>query len=156
MTFNNISGTGMSLPGIVIGSAFSKYVTELKGCHINVQSLLPNVDELRLTVLNSGIDFVSVCETWLREDINSSAVGIDQFNLIRKDRVEKPLGYGGVCLYLRKDIKYRIIKLHESISKKLKSDLEYLFVEIIISGRKILQASLYNPPKSKKTLSSTF
>lgn len=139
-----------STSNIVIKTALKNFKGFLKGCHLNIQSIVPNINELQISILNTNMDFISVSETWLRSEMNEYAVEIEGYNLFRKDRNNAKAGYGGVCLYVRKEIKCKIINISQSIVKKLKSDLEFLFLELRLSNRKILIMSFYNPPPSKK------
>ena len=50
--------------------------------------------------------FICLCETFLYEGILDSVVQIPGFIIVRSDRVSRP--GGGVCLYLRKNLIYKI------------------------------------------------
>ena len=50
--------------------------------------------------------FICLCETFLHEGILDSVVQIPGFIIVRSDRVSRP--GGGVCLYLRKNLIYKI------------------------------------------------
>ena len=55
---------------------------------------------------DSSIMFICLCETFLHEGILDSEVQIPGFIIVRSDRVSRP--GGGVCLYLRKNLIYKI------------------------------------------------
>ena len=48
-----------------------------------------------------------ITETWLRENIHDSAVEIDGYSLVRRDRVNK-LG-GSVCAYIKLSIPFKVL-----------------------------------------------
>ena len=45
-------------------------------------------------------------ESWLKEHISDSVVNIEGYNIMRKDR--SSLDHGGVCVYIKEDIKYEL------------------------------------------------
>ena len=65
----------------------------------NVRSLLSKVEELETVLRSSFINMAFITETWLSENIHDSAVALDGYSLVRRDRVNK-LG-GGVCAYIK-------------------------------------------------------
>ena len=86
----------------------------------NVMSLVPKVDEIRVLVSQRYFDFLFLTETWLRNVIGDNQVSLESFNLIRRDRL---LGvHGGVCLYIRAEIKFRRLDELEN------NDFEVLWV----------------------------
>lgn len=66
-----------STSNIVIKTALKNFKGFLKGCHLNIQSIVPNINELQISILNTNMDFISVSETWLRSEINDYAVEIE-------------------------------------------------------------------------------
>lgn len=110
--------------------------------------------ETNLTVL-------AVSETWFNPSINSNLVNIPGYKLIRNDR-KRPNSKGGtksgggVALYLKSGINYKIVatNFHNAIT-------EFLFIEIDNGlGLKFAVGVVYNPPKNlsldplSKTLSN--
>ena len=63
-----------------------KSVKGIKVLHINIQSLLPKMDEFRKVVSEYSFDIISVNETWLVKDINDYEVALDGFDIFRRDR----------------------------------------------------------------------
>ena len=55
---------------------------------------------------DSSIMFMCLCETFLHQGILDSELQIPGFIIVRSDRV--PRSVGGICLYLRKNIIYKI------------------------------------------------
>ena len=65
--------------------------------HINAQSPLCNLYEIRLSVSERKPDILCVSETWLTKDVLDQHIAVPEFNVYRCD---KDTG-GGVCLYVR-------------------------------------------------------
>ena len=82
--------------------------------------------------------FICLCETFLHEGILDSEVQIPGFIIVRSDRVSRP--GGGVCLYLRKNLIYKIcLKYSNSIC-------DLLIVKILSPDLIIIL--VYRPPSS--------
>jgi len=66
--------------------------------HINSQSLLGHLDEVKLLVVERKLDILCVSETWLLPSMEDRFISIPDFNIFRQD-----LGRGGgVCIYVKK------------------------------------------------------
>ena len=63
-----------------------KSQNSLKFCHLNVRSLFNKIESLRLDIPDSGIDFLTISETWLHSELSTSLVNIDNYTLVRSDR----------------------------------------------------------------------
>lgn len=117
---------------------------------LNVQSLVPNIDEIRHIFNGASVDILCFSETFLNQNIPNSVLAIKGYNIFRKDRAVPPLNYGGLCMFVGNHIKARLVTIPSSISELLVSDLEFLFLNVFINGRKILFGTVYNPPKTNK------
>lgn len=75
----------------------------LKIVHQNIQSLSDKIDQLRLLLhgLHSGIQLITLSESWLKLDRNDSGYEISGYTLFRKDRKGKN---GGSAVYARNDV----------------------------------------------------
>ena len=65
----------------------------LKMVHLNIRSLLPKIDQLRLALQNSKIQVVTFSETWLHPHLDSTLINIPGYKTFRIDRdreVNKP------------------------------------------------------------------
>ena len=71
--------------------------------HININSLLPKIDELRSIAKNSNAAIIGVTESKLDESVQNSEICIENYSLIRCDRNRHG---GGVACYVRDDIIY--------------------------------------------------
>ena len=76
-----------------------------KIAHLNIRSIIKNIDQFRIYVSNHQYDIICINETWLDDKISDREVGIDGYDLLRKDR--KRTG-GGVAMYIRNSINYKI------------------------------------------------
>ncbi len=68
-------------------------VALLKGltlAHLNVRSLLPKLDDLKMVIQNSKLNFLMISESWLSDKITDAEVEIPHFLIHRQDR--DPLG----------------------------------------------------------------
>ena len=98
-----------STPGLTSG---------LKILHLNIRSLR-NISHLsQLTELNNReiFDIVTVSETWLSTTITSAEIKLDGYKLFRLHRLYK--GGGGVCAYVRSELKSKVLKAFSSISDR--------------------------------------
>lgn len=135
-------------------SKFRNCLSNLNIGHLNIQSFAlsgrsSKLDELRSVLGNYLFDVVGVTETWLHEKISSNAVGIPGYVLCRCDRPDD-FGGGGVGLYISDKIKFRVVlrDIKYSINRRNNQpyvSAEILFIEINISGRKILVGVVYLP-----------
>lgn len=113
--------------------------------HLNVSSLRNHIDELKLCVENSNFGVLAISETWLVPSITNKSVAIPGYKLIRNDR-DKRLGKargGGVAIYIHESFKYKQVLHSEN------SNIEYLFIEILRKGLKILVGVIYRPPNKQ-------
>ena len=62
----------------------------------NIRSVAPKIDELECMVNQNDLDNVFITETWLSNEIPSTAIAMNGFTLFRKDRGKR----GGVLQYL--------------------------------------------------------
>ncbi|XP_028416157.1 uncharacterized protein LOC114539748 [Dendronephthya gigantea] len=116
---------------------------KLKGFTIallNIRSLVKNLDQLRLYLLNQQFDVICINETRLDATVPNHEVGISGYEIVRKDRNRNG---GGVAIYLRTHINY-------SIRKELMSnELETITIEISKPKSKpFLINCWYRPPDS--------
>ena len=61
----------------------------LKITHLNIRSLLKKVDQLKLLTEGTGIDILTLSETWLRPHLNTSLVDLPGYRTFRLDRDSK-------------------------------------------------------------------
>ena len=105
--------------------------------HININSILPKIDELRMMASETKCVLISLSETKLDETIQDEEIKIQGYNLIRNDRNRNG---GGVACYVRDDINF-------NIRDELVDEMESIFFDILLPKSKpILIGVLYRPP----------
>ena len=90
-------------------------VNGFKIVHQNIRSLNCKIDELRFMVaeLNSGLQLLTLSETWTYEELTDSELVITGYQIFRRDR---PQGIrGGVAVYARNNLK--LLGRHDQESK---------------------------------------
>ena len=109
----------------------------LKIAHLNVRSLLPKSNELRLSLEKLCFDVFSVTESWLDDSVDDHEVQIDGYQIIRADRNRHG---GGVAIYIKSEIPF---KIRDDLTH---SDIENIWVEVQLSKQPpILICCLYRP-----------
>ena len=73
-----------------------------------VRSVLPKIDEIRLTCLSYNLDILALAETWLSPDVSDTEVAIPNYALFRLDRNRHG---GGVAIYVHNSISAQSILL---------------------------------------------
>ena len=99
---------------------------KLKGfkiAFVNIVSLPKYLNELFLRMQSQTLDLLALSETRLDNTFTDSAVSIDGYTLIRRDRCRGG-GGGGVAMYVRNVIDF---KIRSDLSDP---DLEFLCIEI--------------------------
>ena len=128
-----------------LNEAFNSFRS--KGLHfvgLNIRSLLPKIDQLKIFVQNNNPAVISVSETWLDNSVTSNEVNIPGYSIERKDRNRQG---GGVCIYVRDNLSYNIRNDidHENI--------EGIWIDLLLpKTRPILIGSIYRPPNQKDFL----
>jgi exonuclease III len=108
-------------------------------CHLNVRSLLPKIDSLRLFISKNPFDVIALSETWLKSTTTNAEIDVPNYSIIRNDRTDKT--GGGTAFYVRNDLPFR------SRGDLQNSDIETCWIEIIRPKTKSLFIwSVYRPP----------
>ena len=71
--------------------------------HLNTQSIIPKLSEIRLIVEQCRAAAFCVTETWLDASCTDDEVKNDGYLIIRRDRNSNG---GGVCMYIRTDLAF--------------------------------------------------
>ncbi|KAJ8955929.1 hypothetical protein NQ317_001799 [Molorchus minor] len=80
-------------------------------------------------------------ETWLDENTTDSAVAINGYNLVRKDRRSRG---GGEAFYVKSSIKFKVLDtpiFHNNIIKQL-------WISVKLQGKTVCLGALYRPPSN--------
>ena len=108
--------------------------------HLNIQSLLPKLDELKIYLLDPKIGVVSLNETWLNDTVEDAEVAVPGFTIFRNDRTTA--GHGGVALYVRNELQPVLL------SELLDPNIESVFIRIRIGNTPCLVGSIYRVPNA--------
>ena len=89
----------------------------LKILHLNLRSLwnISHLSQLRELNNREQFDIVTISESWLNTTITSTEIKLDGYKLFRLDRLHKR---GGVCVYVRSELKSKVLKDLSSISDR--------------------------------------
>ena len=117
----------------------------LKCMHLNIQSLVPKIDELKFLpekLHEKGIifDIILICETFL-SDKKLNLCQLDDYVLVEKHR-ESRVG-GGVAIYINKKFKY---KERSDLQIFIEGHIESIFVEVDVGGKHVIVGELYRIP----------
>ena len=78
----------------------------LQFTHLNINSLLPKIDELRIITKSTNAAIIGINETKLDESVLEPEIQIDDYKILRCDRNRHG---GGVACYIRNDLSYNIL-----------------------------------------------
>ena len=88
---------------------YIKSTRGLKIAHLNIRSLANKTDSLRLEgITNKTFDVLTLSETWLDSSTSDAEIKLPGFVCIRQDRTGNKEGYGGVAMYIREDLAFRL------------------------------------------------
>ena len=101
----------------------------------------PAVQQLATDLKAYGADIGLITETWLKKHHNNDLLGIDSYNLLRRDRIGRR--GGGVAAYAS-------TKLTSTIYKPSHEDdrFEILWIKITVHLRNYYIGITYHPPKT--------
>lgn len=108
--------------------------------YFNIRSILPGFD-LFSEALNSecSYDVVGLLETWLNADTANTDIGIQGYNICRRNRGTRG---GGVAIYVRDCIPFKVVDLVGNGG----SLLVQLWISVKVGGKKLCLGTLYRPP----------
>ncbi|XP_075163384.1 uncharacterized protein LOC142236018 [Haematobia irritans] len=135
----------------VLKNFSSSFSGNLNIGHVNAQSLSPSnsnakIEEFKNTFFDSGLDIIGISETWFKPDIFSSSLNMQNYNLVRNDRPDNisgnlhPRRGGGVCLYVSKKLRYRIVYRGKQFGS-----CESLFIEVFGNNASVIVGIVYLP-----------
>ena len=121
--------------------AFNKQGLHL--IHLNINSLLSKIDELREIARKTRAKVIGITESKLDGSVLDGEINIDGYQLVRSDRNRHG---GGVACYIRTDISF-------NVRGDFSSEIENIFLDILLPKTKpILIGILYQPPDQSKFL----
>ena len=105
--------------------------------HININNLLPKIDELRHLTKTTDVSVVGISETKFDNSVSSGEFEIEGHNLLRFDRSWRG---GGVACYVNKFFEHNY---KHSFCKNTESILNNIFLP---KTKPVLVGILYRPP----------
>ena len=145
-----LSGDVSLNPGPVNGLDDVVKLRGLKFIHQNIQSLGDKMDQLRLLLQehHSGIQIITLSETWIKADMIDSEYEIPGYRLFRKDREGN---HGGVAVFV-----------HDELVATRRDDLELdavegMWLEIAVpKSRSFLVGNFYRPDRTSRYYDKDF
>ena len=111
--------------------------------HLNINSLLPKIDELRNIAKLSNAAVIGISESKLDDSVLSFEIHIDNYNTLRCDWNRHG---GGVVCYIRNDLSY-------DVKSFFPPEIENSFFEILLPNTKpIIVGIIYRPPSQSEFL----
>ena len=105
--------------------------------HLNINSLLPKIEELRSIAKLTNAAVIGISESKLDKTIFNAEISIEGYDIIRKDRNRND---GGVACYVQNDICYNSKQI-------LQDDIENIFIDLILPKTKPITVGIvYKPP----------
>ena len=113
-------------------------MNNLKIISLEIFSLLPHIDELRIFAADKGPHIIGIQETKLDSTVENSDINIDEYSIIRNDR---NLNRGGVALYIHNSL---VFKNFDEVSDP---NVESVSAKIKVGNYKpFIVTCLYRPP----------
>ena len=105
--------------------------------HLNCNSLLSKIEELRTFILSTSPHIICFSETKLDKSISDGEIAIDNYSCVRKDRNRNG---GGVACFIHKSIAFEV-------RSDFSEEFENIFIDILLPKTKpILLGVAYRPP----------
>ena len=76
--------------------------------HINAQSLIMKLDEIKLLIENEDLEIICISETWLQPNILDDLISIRNYNIFRNDNHLNSRG-SVACIYVKNIFTYKKI-----------------------------------------------
>ena len=102
--------------------------------HLNIRSLrnIVHLTEVKELVKLKNIDVLTISESWLNSSVTNREIAIDDYKIHRLDRLHKK--GGGVCAYIKKNIKATVLK---DLSKVSVSNFHQLWINLQCQKKQI-------------------
>ena len=114
--------------------------------HINVNSLLPKIDELRDVVGHTKPAVLGITESKLDSSVSDQEVNISGYSILRSDRNRYG---GGVACYVRADLCFNRRNVFSN-------SIENVFFDLVIAKLKPLSIGIFYRPPNVNTILKTF
>ena len=111
--------------------------------HLNISSLLPKIEELRIIAKSTKAVIIGISESKLDESVLEPEIQIDDYKILQCDRTRH--GRGAAC-YIRNDLSYNILSVFSR-------EIESVFFEILLPNSKsITVGAICRPPNQSNFL----
>ena len=108
--------------------------------HLNINSLLSKIEELRFIAKSTNAAIIGICESKLDASVLEQEISIDNYKILHCDRNRHG---GGAACYIRNDLSYNILSVFPC-------EIENIFLEILLPNSKpVIVGTICRPPKSK-------
>ena len=104
----------------------------------NARSLVRNLSDFNLFVSLSKPALISVCETWLTDQLTDTFICPKGYTVFRKDRLRRG---GGVAIFVRGDIHAERVSIVFD-----KADVDIACIDLTFENQKIRVTVCYRPP----------
>ena len=106
--------------------------------HLNINSLLPKIEELCFIAKYTIAAFIGICESKLDASVLEQEINIDNYKILCCDKNRQ---VRGVACFIRNDLSYNILSVFPR-------EIEYMFFEILLPNSKsIIVGTIYCPSK---------
>lgn len=109
--------------------------------HLNIRGINGKIEEFMIHLAGETPDIICLMEHHLR-DFENDVMCIPTYKLGAKF-CRKNLKNGGVCIFIREDLKFTTINVHKYCKEE---DFEIAVIQIICKGSKINIITLYRAP----------
>lgn len=111
--------------------------------HLNVRSLVPKIDKIKIWANTTNTDIMVLSETWLKKSVPDELTSIEGYKVYRTDRVGKG---GGIAIYVNSKFKSYV-----TLSVTKAKQFEVLAIKVGISkDTYITVVGCYRPPSATK------
>ena len=146
LLLSGVISLNLGLPGNFQIDGLSWNVFDKKGLHflhINVNSLLPKIEEIRFIAKKSKVTMIGISETKLDGTIFDTEIYIEVYCIVQCDRERKG---GGIKCYIKHDICF-------STKNILSKNIEVIFGDFLLPKTNPMSVYVvYRPPKDKNFL----
>ena len=135
-----LSGDISLNPGPTTLKNYSRDIFKKRGLHIihlNINSLLPKIDEIRHIAKSSNLSVIGLSETKLDDSVFDAEINIEGYTLIRSDRNRHG---GGVVCYVKQHLTF-------DVKYYFSNEIENIFIDIFLPKTKpVTLGFFYRPP----------